>query len=222
MLLQPGSREIGDRWCILRTSPAKTLGLVRSLTATGIDAWSPKHIVFRRRPRSNHVDELEVPIAPTFVFVRAVHFAQVLFLQFSETPTEHPQFSVFRLYGRAPLVNDEEIWGLREEEAKKLEAARDERAALDLARRRAEDKRAQSVRREQRRAGRRAPSDIEPGTQVAVQDSAWTGMTGILMGIDGQTAHIDFGGPFGVKVDAWLLSPATVTVDLSPTRSAAA
>ena len=63
--------EPGDLWCILRTSPGRTIALAASLNEAGIKAWTPQQTITRKRPRSSSTVERQLALAPTFVFAEA-------------------------------------------------------------------------------------------------------------------------------------------------------
>lgn len=197
--------DLSSKWAILRTSPARTVALARSLCDAKLEAWTPKQVAFRRRPRSNHQDEIEVPIAATFVFIRACHIPAVRLVGAPGQTNPHPPFSLFQQDGRVPLVADGEIVGLQAEEEAQVEVARANRKVVEQERRRLEDKRRHSVRKELRRRGRRAQRHLTVGTAVEIQDGPWKGVTGIVKKTDGMNAIVEMGGWMKVKVDTWLL-----------------
>nr|WP_047169444.1 hypothetical protein [Sphingomonas sp. Y57] len=165
------------RWCILRTSPGRTLGLMAALSSAGFDAWTPRQTQTRRRPRSKVTVEREVPIAPTFVFVRAEHVRDLAAAE-AALVNPFPAFTIFRHAGRIPLIADGEVAGLRQAE---------EKAQL-LARRR--------VRRQ-----------LALGQRVNVDDGAFAGLTGVVEESGDRFALIAFGATFRMRIATWLLSP---------------
>ena len=170
-----------DRWCILRTSGARTLPLARSLESAGLDVWTPVETQVRRKPRSTARTEHDLPIMPTFVFARARHLpelAQCLALPVNP----HPGFSVFHYLDRIPLLANTELSALR--------------AAEDRAKVRAADRRAK---------GRASGKVIPTGTEVSVSDGSWTGMSGVVEDGDGKFALVAFGGRLRVKIATFLL-----------------
>jgi len=50
---------------------------MKSLTASGIDAWRPSRTDMQRIPRSKATREREVSIMPTFGFARARHLPEI-------------------------------------------------------------------------------------------------------------------------------------------------
>lgn len=164
------------RWCILRTSPGRTLGLLAALSAAGFDAWTPRQTQSRRRPRSKVTVELEVPIAPTFVFVRAAHVRDLAAAE-AALVNPFPAFSIFRHGGRIPLIADGEVDGLRQaEDRAQLQARRKKRSAYVM------------------------------GQRVRVGDGAFAGLTGVVEEGGDKFALIAFGSTFRMRIATWLLS----------------
>lgn len=180
-----------NRWCILRTAGPRTLAVARSLAAAGFDAWTPAQIAQRRRPRSSMKLEIEAPIMPTFVFVRADRLSdlrRVLALPLNP----HPAFSIFQHAGEAPLVRDSELTQLREAE---------ERAAVATeARRRGEQA------QDSRKAKDAQRRKVAVGTTVSIPHGAFAGMTGIVDAGDRKNAWVNLGGGFRLKIDTWLFA----------------
>lgn len=163
-------------WCILRTTGAKTLALANSLAAAGMEVWTPRMVQRRRMPRSNVTREREMAIAPTFVFVRADHLAELIAVR-ALPVNPHPAFSLFVYAGRIPLIADADVSGFRAEE---------ERAAL-------------KARRETRRA-------LVLGQRVKLTDGAYAGLSGIVERDNGEFALVAFAGGMTMKIATWLLS----------------
>jgi len=165
--------EAMDRWCILRTTGARTIPLARSLMAAGIEAWTPVKTIEVREGRARRRASKDLAIAPTFVFARGCHLHDLgLICQLFVSP--HPAFSIFRYAGRVPLVSDTEIKGLRaEEERGWVKALRAERHAF------------------------------AKGQRLAMPEGAFFGMTGVVESSDGKSVVVDLGGNFVVKVEAW-------------------
>lgn len=107
--------RLTEGWCILRTSGGKTLGLAASLNAANIEAWTPMQKTSRRRSRSKVRVQVDAPMMPTFVFVKACHLPDLeICLQLPINP--HPAFSIFRYQGAIPILAGGEIAGLRQAE----------------------------------------------------------------------------------------------------------
>ena len=177
-----GDAAIGDRWCILRTTGGRTIALARSLVAAGIEAWTPVKTIDVREGRTRRRGQKDVPIAPTFVFVRGHHLPELVAIgRLFVSP--HPGFSIFRYSGRTPLVSDAEIKGLRmEEERGWVRALRKERHAFAI------------------------------GQRLQMPEGAFTGMTGIVESSDGKLVMVNLGGNFSVKVEAWLMREQALLV----------
>jgi hypothetical protein len=208
--------EIGARWCILRTAGRSTLSLVSSLLSAGFDVWSPRLIVSHRRGPARRRVESEAPILATFVFARADRtrdLADAIAMQNSP----HPAFSIFRYYGRIPLIADHSIDHLRQAEAN--EAARwDE--IKEEERRNAEHEelqlQAQSQSRELhveheakvalRKALRATAPTYPSGARVTLPRSEFAGLTGVVEGQKGRAVIVNFGGGMAMTIDAWLLT----------------
>ena len=168
---------VGGRWCILRTSPGRTLGLMAALAASGYEARTPKQVQTRQRPRSKLTIELEVPIAPTFVFARAVHVRELAAASAMQV-SPFPAFSIFRdASGRIPLVADCEVAGLRlAEERARLRISRQKRRRLVM------------------------------GQRVRLVEGVGEGMIGTVEKGGDKFALVAFGSTFRMRIATWLLS----------------
>ena len=163
-------------WCILRTSPGRTLGLMTALAAAGYEAWTPRQTQIRRRPRSRATIELDVPIAPTFVFARAVHVRDLAAVE-AMPVTGFPAFTLFRHAGRIPLVGDREVEGLRQaEERARVQAMRTKRKRLVM------------------------------GQTVRIVEGVGEGMVGTVEQGGDKFALVAFGTTFRMQIATWLLS----------------
>jgi hypothetical protein len=176
----------GDLWCILRTSPGRTIALAKSLSDAGIKTWTPQQTITRRRPRSNATVDREIALAPTFVFADADRLAELARVQASPV-SPHPVFSIFHDAGLVPLVSDEEVGGFRAAEGK----ARKERERLERA--------------------KLAPPIFASGASVqTTEEPAFIGLTGKVEEQRGRAVRISFGGLLTIQVDAWQLMPAAL------------
>jgi hypothetical protein len=196
----------GNDWCILRTSGPRTLTLADSLTAAGLEAWTPRKTTRRRLPRSRVHREIVAPILATFVFARAAHRDElrgIIARRIQHHADQHPQFSIFEHAGRIPLIADAQVAGLRAEEdrataAYKIVTDREAASAEHNARR-------------QRVAELRASSPTyEIGARVTVPQVAFAGMTGVVEQGRGKKPAVNFGGGIVIEIEAWLLEPAAV------------
>jgi transcription antitermination factor NusG len=100
-------------WCILRTNSSRTLSLATSLTAAGIEAWTPIRVELRRVPRRKARQEKITALIPRYVFARAAYLPSLL-----ETYHAHPTFSLFWDEHGPALVSDEQLEPLRTEESR--------------------------------------------------------------------------------------------------------
>jgi len=200
------------RWCILRTSGARTLALAESLANAGIDAWTPAATASRlvRRGATMVKAERTAAILPTFVFVRSPHLPALADI-LADPWHRHPAFSLFRYQGRYPLVGEASIASLRAAEQEAIEALQLERDAADREQRRLE--RIANLRTEQarRKALRQVRREFLDGARVEVAEmTPLAGLTGVVQSSDGRTAIVDFGGALVMKIEAWRLSPRDV------------
>lgn len=205
------------RWCILRTTGARTIPLVRSLMAAGIEAWTPSKTIRRemgqhrrRSEDARRIVEVAAPIIPTIVFARAVHLHELAVVS-SAAVSPHPGFSIFRYAGRVPLVGDRDIVGLKVEEAEQAELYQRLLDCESREERRRERAMALNTLAARRRALRMVRKDFSVGTTVRVSDApAFAGKDGKIAGNDGTSAMVDFGGPYPIKVEAWQIMPVDV------------
>ena len=104
-----------ERWCILRTSPMRTLKLAASLSEAGIETWAPSRIE-RRKGRGrgrNDVTEVAVAIAPGFAFAPAAHVSALLAVR-AMPISPHPAFSLLRAAdGHIPTIMDRSLDPMR-------------------------------------------------------------------------------------------------------------
>lgn len=106
------SGHSANDWCILRMSGPGTLVLVASLQGAGMDVWTPTEHVRRRVPRSKSTEHRIVPLAPTYVFARRDHLADLQRIERMDV-SPHPRFSIFRYYGETVFVRHCELSPLR-------------------------------------------------------------------------------------------------------------
>jgi hypothetical protein len=108
--------EIGNRWCILRCSPGRTLPLAASLNDAGIEAWTPTGKSMRRQGRTRKAVKVPCPIMPTFVFARERHIAALEACCGMPFLNPHPPFSIFRHRGTISKISDAALDAIRTEE----------------------------------------------------------------------------------------------------------
>lgn len=115
-------------WAILRTAGASTIRLAQTLTAAGIEAWTPTEARMKRLPRSKAQREITAPILPTFVFARADRIVELRALA-KATKKAQPDFSVFVYRGGERAVSDEDLEPLRQAERDAAHQARKRKQA---------------------------------------------------------------------------------------------
>jgi len=213
-------RNLENMWCILSTTGGRTLPLARSLAAAGLEVWTPTRTIRRPAPgqrRRLHMGqrrkmiEVDVAILPGFVFARAAHLDDLARAAI-DPASRHPLFVVFQLAGRAPMVSDASVAGLREEEeraAALAQALRDADTREEARRARAEQMKTERARRAALRRERR---DFAVGVQVEIAEMpSMAGMVGRVTLSNGTTATIDFGGALPMKVEAWRVIPSALS-----------
>ena len=168
-------RMRANDWCILRTSPGRTLGLAKSLADAGLEVWTPSSTYSRRKPRSKATIEIEAPIMPTFVFARAALLPELMRIR-ALTVSPHPPFSIFRHVGGVPLLADREIVNLRlvEELAQRARLKKSHRHVFPT------------------------------GQRVHVDDGSFVGLEGVVKGGDGKFALVCFGGSMEFTIATFL------------------
>lgn len=209
--------EKGDRWCILRTSGAKTVPLAAALQAAGFRAWTPTEM--QRAKVAGKLADRVSPIVPTFVFASEGHVIDLLVA--SQDPRcRFPSFSLFRRGDRVPLIGGGEMRALRD--AEDLAALRYGQIVEGEA---AEHRRQLRVAELKRAAARRKALRAQPlgpmtlGTWVEVSDApALAGLTGQIVEARGNAAVVMFGGAMRMTIEAWQIVP--VALDKPGTRAA--
>lgn len=212
-------RNLENMWCILSTTGGRTLPLARSLAAAGLEVWTPTRTIRRPAPgqrrrlhmgqRRKMVDR-DLAILPGFVFARAVHLDDLARLAL-DPASRHPLFTVFQFAGRAPMVSDASISGLRAEEeaaAAAIQALHDADTREEARRQRAEQMRTERARRVALRRERR---EFTIGERVEIDEMpSMAGLVGNVTASTGTMATIDFGGAFPMKVEAWRVIPSAL------------
>lgn len=203
------------RWCILRTSGARTIPLMLSLREAAFEVWTPIEKRFRLGGRKREPVEQEVAILPGYVFARYIHLTDLLSL--SRSPSlnyriwdadkrqmvtkGHPYFSVFQLHGRIRAQSDQSLAPLR---------------ALEESLQRVADRRRDS-------AGQKGlPPQFTAGQIVRVDEGGFAGLDLTVaetnQGKDVKLTHPDWTWP--VEISAWKL--AAIQLQGSPSDPAAA
>jgi len=187
-----------QRWCILRTSGPSTLRLTASLQDAGMQAWTPTEHIRRRMPRGKTKEHRVVPLAPTYVFVRADRLEELQRIERAEI-TPHPRFSIFRHCGATVWVGHTMLHPLRMLQ---------------------QDSYRQSLPASGRAPGKPRGAHYDVGDKVKLTTGAFTGFEAFVESSDGLTTTLTvgiFGRPTEVKVPTLQLRGASV----SAARSAA-
>ena len=112
-------------WIILRCSGRHTLRLAQSLAEDGFECWTPARTMRIRKPRWNVHREVTLPLMAGFVFAQSRHLVDLMDVANSPNALRrglgrlmpaHPVFRVFHLNDRIPLIADQELEALRQEE----------------------------------------------------------------------------------------------------------
>jgi transcription antitermination factor NusG len=177
-------RDERPGWIILRTAPASTLNLAKSLTDAGFEVWTPIEEQVRRLARQRKEVERKVPIMPTFVFARDVHQVELSLLA-GRALKAQPSFSIFRHAGRIPVIKDASLGQLRSAEVQAEKRAEARRSAIK----------------------RKERCQLSKGTTVTVESGAFAGLTGVVERTKGSFAVICFGGRYEFEISSWLLKP---------------
>lgn len=182
------------RWVILRTNTMRTLPLMRSLQAAGIEAWTPARTERRagRGRQRKQVTQFDVAITPTFVFVPEVNLSELQRIR--DLPASpHPSFRVLRHLDRVPLVSEASLAPLR---------AAEQRFARSLLK---------STR-----------FRVEAGTSVRMKEGAFEGMTGIVERSGDRETVVNFGHGFVVSIASWIMGTNAVHLGDQPATGIAA
>jgi transcription antitermination factor NusG len=177
-------------WCILRTSPGRTLGVAAALREGGFDVWTPIVTEVRREGRSRKRVDHDTALTPSFIFARWEHRDQLASMSMSPAQTYQvwdkelrrmvtqgiPQFTLFRHLGAYPPIADRALEPLR----------RIERAAKPKSKVRT----------------------FQAGEAVQYPDAGFEGLIGTVEGLQGRYALVSFPGfPIVVQIDARHLLP---------------
>jgi len=107
-------------WCIIRTSPRRTIPVATSLNEAGIEAWTPKVTIVSRAGRTRQRIQCEVPVIEGIVFAKREHIPELVAI--SRKPGA--VYSVFRYQGAVPTVRDRDLDPLRLAERAAAKTAR--------------------------------------------------------------------------------------------------
>lgn len=186
-------------WFIIRTASADTLKVNDGLLAHGFEVWTPIEHRRGKMPRTRKIYDKRFALMPSYCFARVYQIDALL--TFAAMPTrDFPSFSVFTFKGGVPLVADDQLTGLREEEAR--------------------------TQRVFHRAKRRDAKGIrfDPGDPIKLTDGPFAGMSGVVEGTQGQYTLVEmqiFGRAFPMKVASLLLLPDVATANVIAAAKAA-
>lgn len=217
----------GKDWCILQTSPGRTVAVAAQLTSDGLDVWTPTRTIRVPAPgqrRQLHMGqrrkmiEVQRPILPMIIFAREQHLAELA----QRARLAGCPFSIFTFAGAAPMIAEKDVAGLREAEQQAdiaIQAERDAVTREDARRARADMLRSERAKRKSLRQERKT---FAPGAEVIVPDMpALAGAVGRIVQGNGTSALINFGGTLTMKVEAWRVVPVGVE-QMQPAFGAAA
>lgn len=180
-------------WCILRTSGPSTMRLAASLQDAALQAWTPTEHIRRRVPRSKNTEFRIVPLAPTYVFVRADYLGELQRIERAEI-TAHPNFSIFRHCGNTVFVRH---------------------ASLNPMRLLQQDSYRRSLPATGRRPMKKRGEQYEVGDAVKLTTGAFAGFEAFVESSDGLVTTLKvgiFGRPTEVKVPTLQLRGGSVSV----------
>lgn len=102
-------------WFILRMASSDTLKVAEFLNGQGLTIWTPTYRKAGRMPRTRVEFDKEFPLMPSYAFAHVDALGE---LSRWRPRTGEPRFSLFRLHGGFPLVDDAQLTQLRNEEAR--------------------------------------------------------------------------------------------------------
>jgi hypothetical protein len=171
------------RWCILRMASAATLSVCSYLTTEGFEVWTPVARKHGRMPGTRARFDRPAALLPSYAFAGVQRVEDLQSLAVLPT-TDCPRFTIFRHNGGIPLIADDELGGLRDEETRI---------------RRVFDK---FLRRDAK-----APV-FEPGSIVTTPEAGFEGLLGVVESSRGQYTLVNFPGfARPIKVASLLLLP---------------
>lgn len=165
------TRSIYDlgSWIILRMASGDTLRVAKSLKDAGLEVWTPVERRIGRTGSSRVRAEKERALMPSYAFGRVEHIAELLRLSVFQS-SEHPRFRVHHERGGVPLIADDELGALRDEETRIT---------------RLFDK--------WKRRGMKGPV-LSAGTEINMPDGPFAGLSGIVEGATGEFTLVSFEG----------------------------
>ena len=181
---------------VLRMAVSRTLGVVRSLQAAGIDAWTPIGMRRRFRPRSTKYDDIEAPLLPTFAFAPAAQLGKLLAIAHAPG-SPHPPFTVFQRGDVFPVASESALLPLRQYEI-------DERARWD-------DFLEAKGREDRRKRKKYTARAYVMGQRVRVEKPAFEGLAGKIV-------EIRKNGDLVLEFTGFLRGTTVPSCDVAPIR----
>lgn len=156
-------------WAILRMGSADTLRVVKALSDSGFNVWTPIESKASRMPRTRARYEKDVPIMPSYAFAHVDGLDALLRLAMIPR-RDIPRFTVFHHQGGIPLIADWSLSPLREEEDRKAR-----------------------IFEKAKRKGIRAPV-FAKGYEVTISEGSFAGLSGVVEDSRGQFTLVSFEG----------------------------
>lgn len=114
-------------WVAVETASASTLRLAASLAEAGYEAFAPVEVIKRRSRSGAKPETVTLPVIPRYVFVRAIHLADMIELSHSPSllfqvwdaelrrmvTKGHPHFRLFKPMGEIRYIPDHQLDHLR-------------------------------------------------------------------------------------------------------------
>lgn len=174
-------------WFILRMASADTLAVVKALDKAGFDVWTPIERRRGRMPRTKAVYDKKFALMPSYAFASVHDLPSIHHLAVSDK-RDMPHFTLFQAKGGIPLLADDQLDGLRAEEA-----------------------RLQRVYDKACKRGVKGPK-FNPGHIVRISEGGFAGMDGIVEDQQGQFTLVSFAGFHSpIKIASLLLVDGSVT-----------
>lgn len=168
-------------WLILRMASVDTLRSVDALTRTGCNVWTPIERQAKRRPRMRGVVEKSIAMMPSYAFGHVDHLHELLRLS-TGTRQDMPRFSIFHHHGCIPLIAENALAPLRDEQSRK-------------------DRLFERIRRQGVKA-----AFFPSGSAVRINDGGFEGLSGIVEDTKGQFTLVSFEGYHSpIKIASLLL-----------------
>ena len=172
-------------WFILRMASSDTLRVKDALCKAGLNVWTPVEVRAKRKPRTRAIAEGSYALMPSYAFAHVQDLETIMRLAMMPRQ-DMPRFSVFLHQGGIPLISEEALGPLRQEERRCLSVF--ERAKRKVT----------------------ANPVFGIGQEVTVPEGPFQGMTGIVESSGGQYSLVRFtmfGKVVSVKIAPLLIQP---------------